>query len=151
MEIIRKIKETRKRIWEVDCTSVDLALAGSFDWKELSNFLDLADKDLSLERVPESFAELDIQGRIHHLCHSCNPVSARLENLLNEFYKETLANVAALTQESLAQMLLGYPFSHKRTTAALCWALGTDPRAEVDCARRRFYQRFQVTMLRRLH
>ncbi len=29
----------RKRIWEVDCLSLDAALAASFDWKELSNLL----------------------------------------------------------------------------------------------------------------
>lgn len=151
MEIIRMARGTRKRIWEVDCVSMDGALAGSFDWRELANFLDGAGR-LHAQRGngPESLSALNVQGLVHHACHSENPLSLRLEKLLNRWHDETIGGIVCCDQEDLMRLVLAYPFSERRQTAGLCWALGTDPRAEADCIRRRFHQRFQIESLRRL-
>lgn len=150
MNIVRTVRETRKRIWEVDCISMDGALSGSFDWRELANFLEGAGRPQPIAEEPEALTDLNVQGLVHQYCHSENPLSVHLERLLNCWHEDTIACISFCDKEDLMRLVLGYPFSDRLQTAALCWALGTDPRPEADCIRRRFHQRFQMIFLRRL-
>lgn len=150
MEIIREVREARKRIWQVDCLSMDAALAGSFDWRELDNFLKGAGCRQPAQEGPETLLDLNVQGAVHQQCHSENPLSVRVESLLNRWHAETIVEVSRLGAGDLMRLVIGYPFRSRFQTAALFWALGTDPRPDADGARRRFHQRFQTFSVRRL-
>lgn len=140
---------TRKRIWEIDCWSLDTAIAASFDWRDFVNILQGSGHSFDPSK-PESLLDLQAQCLIHEYCHSENPVSIRIENLMNEWHKRTLDLFDGWTPSAVAEHVLTVPLDKKSTYGAIFWALGSDSRGGLDCIRRRFHQRFQVVSARRL-
>jgi hypothetical protein len=139
----------RKRIWEVDCMSLDTAVAASFDWRELVNILQGSGHVLDLQRS-ESHLEFQAHSLIHECCHSENSISVRIEGLLNEWHKKAIAQIEHRTPAEVAEYVLGAGWKKKSSYAGLFWALGSDSREGCDCIRRRFHQRFQIFSARRL-
>ena len=140
---------TRKRIWEVDCWSLDAAVAASFDWRELINILQGQGHQFDLSK-PETLLELQAHCLIHEYCHSENLVSVTIENLLNEWCKKTIELFDSWTSSQVAEHVLTASWQEKSDYAGLFWSLGSDSREGFDCIRRRFHQRFQVVSIRRL-
>lgn len=138
----------RKRIWEVDCWSLDAAIAASFDWRELINRLQGHGHAFDL-RKPEALLELRAQGLIHEYCHSENEISLRIESLLNDWHERTILTFADWSPSQVAGYALTASLEKKETYGALFWALGSDSREGFDCIRRRFHQRFQIATIRR--
>ncbi len=60
----------RKRIWEVDCRSMEAVIAASFEWRELA---DLIKDYLPHCSTNENVLETQVYGLIHQCCHSENP------------------------------------------------------------------------------
>ena len=139
---------TRKRIWEVDCWSLDAAIAASFDWRELINMLQAKGHAFDLAK-PDAVLELRAQCLIHEYCHSENEVSLRLENLLNDWHDKTVRQFSGWSPSQVAEHVLTVSLSGEKTYGALFWALGSDSRNGFDCIRRRFHQRFQLFSVRR--
>ena len=139
----------RKRIWEVDCWSLDAAIAASFDWREIVNVLQGQGHTLDL-RKPEAILELQAQCLVHEYCHSENGVSVRIENLLNDWHERTILTLADWSPSEIAEYVLTASLDKKESYGALFWALGSDPREGFDCIRRRFHQRFQIYSIRKL-
>lgn len=139
---------SRKRIWEIDCVSLDAAVAGSFGWRELVNILQSSGHEFDLQKE-EGFLEFQAQCLIHECCHSENPVSLRVENLLNSWHAKTLETLSGWPPSQVAEHVLTTPLI-KKNYAGLIWALGSDARQGFDCIRRRFHQRFQIFAVRRL-
>ena len=140
---------TRKRIWEVDCWSLDSAIAASFDWRDLINMLQGHGHVFDLKK-PESILELRAQGLIHEYCHSENEISIRIENLLNDWHMKTIQTFSELDPSDVAESVLTMPLSSKKVYGALFWALGLESRDGFDCIRRRFHQRFQIFSVRKI-
>lgn len=140
---------TRKRIWDVDCWSLDAAVAASFDWKELVNLLQGHGHLMDLKK-PEALLELQAQCLIHEYCHTENELSLKIENLLNEWHKKTIESIDQRSSSQVAEHVLSFSWSKKNAYAGLFWALGSDAREGFDCIRRRFHQRFQIFSARRL-
>ena len=139
----------RKRIWEVDCWSLDAAMAASFDWRDFINMLQGHGHKLNL-RKPEAILELQAQCLIHEYCHSENPVSTKIESLLNDWHKKIMEFLDAKTPAEVAEYVLTFPWTKRSSCSGLFWALGSDSRDGFDCIRRRFHQRFQISSVRRL-
>lgn len=137
----------RKRIWEVDCWSLDAAVASSFDWRDLINLMQGQGFDL---KKPDSLLELQAQHRVHEYSHSENPVSIKLETLLNDWHRKTLNLFDRQSPAEIAEYVLTQPFRSGGRYAGTFWALGTDARDGFDCIRRRFFQRFQIHSVRKL-
>ncbi len=140
---------TRKRIWEVDCWSLDAAIAGSFDWRDLINILQGSGHVFDLRR-PEYLLESQAHTLIHECCHSENPVSIRIESLLNEWHKKAITQLDSKTPAEVVQYALALSWKKRASYAGMFWALGSDSREGFDCIRRRFQQRFQISSIRRL-
>lgn len=140
---------TRKRIWEVDCWSLDVAIAASFDWKELINILEAHGRPFDLAKPAESL-EFQAQVLIHEYCHSENEVSLKVEALLNEWHKKHLEFFSTRPASEIAEFVLTAALNKKSVYAGIFWALGSDSRKGFDCIRRRFHQRFQISSVRRL-
>lgn len=139
---------TRKRIWEVDCLSLDAAIAASFDWRDLINMLQGHGHAFDLSKS-DTILELQAQCLIHEYSHSENPISLRLENLLNDWHEQTIQLFAEWDPAKVAEHVLTTPLSEVKSYAASFWALGSDSREGFDCIRRRFHQKFQVFSVRR--
>ncbi len=140
---------TRKRIWEVDCWSLDAAMAASFDWRDFINMLQGHGQRFDLQK-PEAILELQAQCLIHEYCHSENSVSTKLESLLNDWHKKTIEYLDSRTPSEVAEYVLTLSWVKKSAYGGLFWALGSDPRDGFHCIRRRFHQRFQIFSVRRL-
>ena len=138
----------RKRIWEVDCVSLDAALAASFDWRELANILQGNGHEFNQEAHP-AVLEMTIQSLAHQYGHSENPVSLKIESLLNHWHAHLMEWMDCGSPVEAAQYVLTVPLN-KKVLGGLFWALGSDAREGFDCIRRRFPQRFQVFAARRL-
>lgn len=139
----------RKRIWEVDCWSLDAAIAASFDWRELVNMLQGHGHSFNLNK-PDSILELRAHGLIHEYCHSENDISIRIEQLLNNWHNHLIEFLDGLSPSEAAEYTLLSDWSDKSVCAGMFWALGSDPREGFDCIRRRFHQRFHIVSVRRL-
>lgn len=139
----------RKRIWEVDCMSLDAAIAASFDWRDLINILQGNGHTIDLRR-PESHLEFQAQCLIHECCHSENAVSLRIESLLNDWHRKAITQLDHRTPAEVVEYVLTVSWKKRNSYAGLFWALGSDPRDGFDCIRRRFHQRFQIFSARRL-
>ncbi len=138
---------TRKRIWEVDCLSLDAALAASFDWKELSNLLEGHGITLDYS-LPEHILEMQVQNALHRECHSENALSFTIETLLNRLYGDLLLQSEAMNHCQVRTIVANVDFGNPSRLGGLFWALGSDPRQEMECARRFLHQRSQVALLR---
>lgn len=140
---------SRKRIWEIDCLSLDAAIAAAFDWRDLVNILQSHGYSLDLNKA-ESLLELQAQCLIHECCHSENAVSLKLESLLNEWHKGVLNFFDGQSASEVAEYVLTTVWNEPSSYAGLFWSLGSDPRVGFDGIRRRFHQRFQISAVRRL-
>ena len=140
---------TRKRIWEVDCLSLDAALAASFDWRELVNLLQGHGHEFDFENS-EALLEMRAQCLIHEHCHSENEVSICIEDFLNDWHQKTIQMISEWRPSQVAEYVLTTSFDEETPYGGLFWALGSDSRQGFDCIRRRFHQRFQIFSLRRL-
>ncbi len=138
---------TRKRIWEIDCQSVDASIAASFDWKELVNLLESAGHKFS-ENLSENLFEIHTQGIIHHYCHSENALSLKIEHFLTDWHQEEIKQISTMRIEEVMNLILNIQFENKNL-GGLFWAIGGDPRKDFDCLRRRFHQRFQIVSIRK--
>lgn len=139
----------RKRIWEVDCLSMDAAIAAAFDWRDLVNLVTSSGFAFRTDKAQEQL-ELEVQSVVHHYCHSENALSLRIETLLNQWFEASIGKIASLTPGELMRQILNSGFTQRREMAAAAWALGSDGRSELDCIRRKLHQRFQIVALRRL-
>lgn len=139
----------RKRIWEVDCLSMDAALAAAFDWQDLANLAASAGIRNPQNDSP-AWLEMQAQSIIHHHCHSENDLSLRIETLLNQWYSGWIQQTAQCEPQELMSLILNAEFRQKKEMAGMAWALGSDPRTGLDCLRRKLHQRFQIVSLRRL-
>ncbi len=149
MERVFTGRATRKRIWEVDCVSLDGALAASFDWRELINILQGNGHSFDLMRE-ESLLEFQAQCLIHEYCHSDNEVSRKIEILLNDWHQKMTRLFDRWTASEAAEYVLTGTWTKKSLYAGVFWALGTEARSGFDCIRRRFHQRFQLLSIRRI-
>ena len=136
----------RKRIWEVDCVSMDSVIAATFDWRELVNILEGSGHRLD-KTQPEVILEMQTQCLIHQHCHSENEISICIERLLNQWYASTLEKYSQCDISEVLNELMKLSMGDK--LGGIFWALGTDPRASFDCLRRKFHQRIQVLSIRR--
>lgn len=141
---------TRKRIWDVDCLSLDAAMAASFEWKELINILEAHGRRFDLTK-PEAVLEFQAQVAAHEFCHSENPVSLKIESLLNEWHKKILENFDLRTPAEVAEYVLTNSWNKKSAYGGIFWAIGSDARGGFSCICRRFHQRFQIFSIRRLN
>lgn len=140
---------TRKRIWEVDCWSLDAAIAASFDWRDLINILQSHGHRFDLKKL-ESILELQAQCLIHEYCHSENPVAVSIEHLMNEWHKKTIDFFSSLDASEIAKYVLTVSLAKNSAYAGIAWALSSDRRKGFNCIRRRFHQRFQIFSVRQL-
>jgi hypothetical protein len=138
---------TRKRIWEIDCRSMETVIAASFEWRELANLV----KDyLPHCSTNENILEIQAYGLIHQCCHSENPVSLHIEELLNYRYQRFIETVTRLDPYEAGRWIMSYDFEKKSGLGGMVWALGSDAREGFDCLRRHFHQRLQVYSIRKL-
>ena len=86
---------------------------------------------------------------IYQYGHSENPVSLKIESLLNHWHAHLMEWMDCGSPVEAAQYVLTVPLN-KKVLGGLFWALGSDAREGFDCIRRRFHQRFQVFAARRL-
>lgn len=149
MERIFTSCATRKRIWEVDCMSLDGCLAASFDWRELINILQGNGHCFDLLK-PEALLEFQAQCLIHEYCHSDNEISRKIEKLLNDWHKKVLRLFDAWSPSEVAQYDLTGSWTKRTLYAGLYWGVGTESRSGFDCIRRRFHQRFQLLAIRKI-
>ncbi len=138
----------RKRIWEVDCLSIDSVLAASFDWKELSNLLESHGFTVD-HSLPDHILEMQIQNVVHRECHEENTLSCTIEALLNRLYADLVLQSEGMSHCQLRMIASNVDFGNPSRLGGLYWALGSDPRDEMECARRFLHQRSQVTLLRK--
>ena len=138
---------TRKRIWEVDCLSVDASIAASFDWRDLVNLLQSAGHRFDFE-TPEALLEMEVQNLIHRYCHSENAVSLRVESLLNQWHGETIRELAEMSVDEICHFVMHLDCSRNLNLEAFFWALGSDDRDRLDCVRRRLHQHVQIFLIR---
>jgi len=139
----------RKRIWEVDCLSMDAAIAAAFDWQDLANLM--ASSGINSPQTDSAaWLEMRAQSMVHHYCHSENELSLRIEALLNQWFSAGIQTTAFCEPQELMDLILNLGFSEKKEMAEMAWALGSDPRPELDCIRRKLHQRYQIISLRRL-
>jgi hypothetical protein len=139
----------RKRIWEVDCLSLDAALAGSFDWRELANFIQGAGVFID-EKLPDAIKEINCQNIIHQYCHEPNDISLNIENLLNRWHTKIIDAFSIMTVKEAHQHIMTISFEKNKDMGGLFWALGSDPRDGFCCLRRHFHQRVQIYSIRKL-
>ncbi len=137
----------RKRIWEVDCRSMETVIAASFEWRELA---DLIKNRLLHCSTSENVLETQVYGLIHQCCHSENPVSLHIEELLNYRYQRFIETMARLYPCEVGRWILSYDFEKKSALGGMLWALGSDSREGFDCLRRHFHQCLQVYSIRKL-
>ena len=137
----------RKRIWEVDCLSLDGALAAAFDWKELSNLLE--GHGIAVDHsLPKHILEMQVQCAVHRECHEKNTLSCTIETLLNRLYEDLVLQSEGMNHCQIKTIIANVDFSNPSRLGGLFWALGSDPRDEMECARHFLHQRSQVTLLR---
>lgn len=136
----------QKRIWEVDCLSMDAALAASFDWRDLLNILHGMGIALSA-KGPEWKVEMQVHNKIHQYCHGENSVSLCIEGLLNALHQKTLRQWSGILVEEIAELALSFDL-RKPKLGAVFWAVATDSRPGLDCIRRQFHQRYQIASIR---
>ena len=140
--------QLRKRIWDVDCLSLDGALAASFDWRDLMNILQSSGHDADL-RLPESILEIRAQLMIHAHCHSENPLSLKIESLLNQWHAPTIESVQEMRPEEIHSFISTHDLHDRKKMAGIFWALGADSRDELNRLRRFLHQRHQIVSIRR--
>jgi len=138
----------RKRIWEVDCWSLDAALAASFDWRELINMLQSRGHGFNF-KASESVLEIQAQCLIHEYCHSENELSVRIEALLDGWHQKWIDAISGWLPAEVAEYALTVPLHRQLSSGGFFWALGGDAREGFDCIRRKFHQRFQISVIRK--
>ncbi len=137
----------RKRIWEMDCRSLEAVIAASFEWRELA--------DLMKRKFPhcsgnENVLEVQVYSLIHQCCHSENLISLHIEELLDYRYQRVIETMTRLDLCEVGRWILSYDFEKKSVLGGIIWALGADSRKGFDCLRRHFHQRLQVHSIRKL-
>lgn len=138
-----------KRVWEIDCLSMDAVLAASFDWRELHNHLRTAGCGIEIPRqTPAHLAEMRVQNHAHHLCHGENGFSIWVERFLNRLYADLIIRVRCASAEQLKTVVSHLDFGRAGKMGGLIWAIGSDAREEMTAVRRLFHQRMQVRLLR---
>jgi len=138
-----------RRIWNLDCLTVDLVLAGSFEWRELANLLTGAGLKLC-ERKLDCQDSLYVFQIAHQVCHSENKLSVALENLISVRYREWIEFVRESESEQVYEYACGFKFEKKSKTCGLIWALATDLREPFVQLVRKLHQRFQMEQIARL-
>lgn len=137
----------RKRIWEVDCRSLEIVIAASFEWRELFDVLKGSFRSCSSN---ESILETQMYALVHQCCHSNNSASRKLEFLLHYRYQRFIEAVSQMEPSEVLQWVLSYSFGKKLGLGGVMWALGSDAREGFDCIRRHFQQRLQTYSIRKL-
>lgn len=138
----------QKRIWEVDCWTLDAALAASLDWKDLVNLMH--GNGIEFKSCgPEPVQEMQAFQWAHRYCHSQNSFSLQLENLLNYLHQNFRNQILSMSLERLMDLIMTLDLSKPHRLGGLFWALGMDGRQELECLRRRFHQRYQIHSLRK--
>jgi hypothetical protein len=137
----------RKRIWEMDCVSLDACLAASYEWRELANLLRHAGHDVR-PSSPDRMTEMYVHNLTHAYCHFENPVSLRIEMLIGLLHNDTVIRVESSEKEEIDGMIRRLDLRDRRRFAGLVWAMGTDPREELAASRRFLHQLFQVSAIR---
>lgn len=149
LKLIMKKLLQRKRIWEVDCVSLDAALAASFDWQDLANMLEAHGGSLNHQQ-PEEVLELQAQNGIHQKCHDPNDVSLKIEQLLNQWHEDAIEQVNAMEMRDILFLLPAWAEKNEISWGGAFWALGTDAREGLNCLRRHFFQRLQIRSVRNM-
>ncbi|MBI3999759.1 MAG: hypothetical protein HY351_04010 [Candidatus Omnitrophica bacterium] len=137
----------RKRIWKVDCRSLEIVIAASFEWRELFDVLKGSFRTCSSN---ENVLETQMYALVHQCCHSNNSASRKLEFLLNYRYQRFIEAVCQMDPSEVLQWVLSYSFGKKPGLAGITWAIGSDAREGFDCIRRHFHQRLQIYSVRKL-
>lgn len=137
-----------KRIWEMDCLSLDAALAASLDWKDLVNLMHGCGIEFQ-SKGSEAVQEMQAFQWAHRYCHSQNSFSLQLENLLNYLHQNFTHQIFGMSVERLVDLVMTLDLSKSQRLGGLFWGLGMDSRAGLDCLRRRFHQRYQIYSLRK--
>lgn len=137
----------RKRIWEVDCRSMEVVIVASFEWRELFDVLKGSFRSCSSD---ENVLETQMYAWVHQCCHSDNSTSRKLEFLLNYRYQRFIEAVSQMDSPEVLQWILSYSFGKKPGLGGMIWALGSDAREGFDCIRHHFHQRLQIYSIRKL-
>ena len=137
----------RKRIWEVDCRSLEIVITASFEWRELFDVLRGTVRSCSSN---ENVLETRTYALVHQCCHSDNPASRNLEFLLNFRHQRFIEAVSQMDPPEILQWVLSYSFGKKLGLGGVMWALGSDTREGFDCILRHFQQRLQIYSVRKL-
>jgi len=138
-----------KRIWNLDYLTIDMVLAGSFEWRELANVLSQAGLNLCARKL-ECQDSLYVFQMAHEVCHSENRLSTALENLISTRYFDWIDFVRETESEQVYQYACGFKFEKKSKTCGLIWALATDLREPFSQLVRKLHQRFQMEQIARL-
>ena len=139
----------RKRIWEVDCLSLDATLAAAFDWKELSNLMKT--HGIAIDHlIPDHILEMQVQNAVHRECHNENSLSCAIEALFYRLYEDLVSQSESMSYCQIHAIVSNIDFANPGRLAGLFWALGSDPREELECVRRFLHQRSQVALLRKV-
>lgn len=139
----------RKRIWEVDCVSLDAVFATAFDWKELVNLLQNHRISVRTD-LPDHVIEMQVQHTVHRMCHNENSLSCAVENILNRLYEGLMEQISNLNACQAHTLISNVDFANAKKLGGLFWAMGSDPRKEMEGSRRYLHQRSQITLLRKL-
>ncbi len=138
-----------KRIWDLDCLTVDMVLAGSFDWRELANFLSGAGLKLCSSKL-DCQDSLYVFQMAHQVCHSENKLSVALEKLIFIRYRDWIEFVRESESEQVYEYACGFKFEKRSKTCGLIWAIATDLREPFSQLVRKLHQRFQMEQIARL-
>ena len=138
----------RKRIWEVDCLSLNAALAASFDWKDLSNFL--TSHGICVDHsLPEHILEMQIQNTIHKACHQGTALSRVVETRLNDLYEDIMCQIEGMSHCEIGTIIANIDFAKPNRLGGFFWALGSDSREGMECVRHFLHERSQMALLRK--
>lgn len=136
-----------KRIWEVDCVSLDAALAGSFDWRELANMLHDFGYRLN-PNLEEPKIEIQTQSLVHQSCHDENALSLKIENFLDRIHHIWIESVFNWSTSQCKDFAMTFKWQDKKELAGIFWAFAVDKRDHMECIRRLLHQRYQMVSIR---
>ncbi len=120
-----------------------MALAATFDWRELANILQTFGVRLDPSQ-PENILEIQAHNGIHGRCHGDNAVSRKMEQLFNRLHARSIEVLETMPSKEILFFSLDKMEERGMTRGGFFWALAADSRPGIDCIRRHVMQRFMI-------
>lgn len=126
-----------KALWELPCPARDAVLWTSFTWGELATLADAAGFHLEgpgpLSPAARRWA---LMGAIHQSCAEPNPLSRRLQEMLETVHEAATLRLATSATDEVLAWCVGDLGLAPVPLAALVWGVATDPREAMSEARK---------------